>query len=249
MEKVNFQNSRGLNLVGDFYPADDDDRIVIMMHGFTGDRHEWGLFDRIAEELQVAGNSVLTFDFSGSGESDDDSLALDKQVEDFYAVVKYVKSRGFENIGLHGHSFGGLVALKGYSEDIAAMVLTAPVTNKVRYTWDKRYSAEQLAELREKGYITTLREEGVRKKFIIDKQMLKDREAVDPEEILPNVKCPVLILHGAEDERVPVDDSKEAINYLPLESELRIIPGANHKFEKYVDTIVGKTVLWFNKYL
>jgi len=248
MEKVNFKNSRGLNLVGDFYHADEN-RLIIMMHGFTGDRHEWGIFDKTAEELEVAGNSVLNFDFSGSGESDDDSLTLNKQVDDFYAALAYAKSRGFENIGLLGHSLGGLVALKGYSSDIGAMVLTAPVTNKVRYTWDKRYSSEQLSELSENGYITMLREEGVRKKFIIGKQMLKDRESVDPEGILPAVKCPVLIVHGAEDGRVPVDDSKNAVKYLPLESHLVIVDGADHKFKNKVDNFIEHTVLWFNEYL
>ena len=44
MKKIFFKNPRGLRLVGDIYPADSES-IIIMAHGFTGDRKEEGRFD------------------------------------------------------------------------------------------------------------------------------------------------------------------------------------------------------------
>ena len=41
MEKINFKNSKGLNLVGNLYTTECDS-VVIMSHGFTGDKSEWG---------------------------------------------------------------------------------------------------------------------------------------------------------------------------------------------------------------
>ncbi|MBN1644698.1 alpha/beta hydrolase [Candidatus Woesearchaeota archaeon] len=247
MERVIFKNSRGLNLVGNLYSASSK-TIIIMSHGFTGDKSEWGSFDKIAEALHKENYNVLAFDFSGSGESDDDSLTVDKEVDDLKSAIKYVKSRGFTKIGLFGHSLGGLVSLKNYNNDITTMVLTAPVTNKKENYGNKKFNSEQLKELEEKGYITKIRDKGIRRKIIIDKQMLKDRENVNQEELLKNIKCPVLIIHGDQDKSVPLEDSKNAMQYLSNESKLEIIPRATHGYD-FIDKFIEYTISWFTKYL
>jgi len=244
---VTFQNSRKLNLVGDFYPAAED-RVVIMMHGFTGDRHEWGKFDKTAQELAAAEYAVLNFDFSGSGESDDDSLTVAKEVDDANSAITYLQGKGFSKIGLLGLSLGGLVAAKACDERIKTIALWAPVTHPVEDP-RARYTAEQLQELDETGVITYKRDKGFRRTLSIDQQMLVDRKTVDPEALLSHIKCPVLIVHGSADNRVPLKGSKKAMHYLPLESRLVIISGADHRFEEHVDYFISTTVDWFDKYL
>lgn len=248
MEKISFKNARGLNLVGDFYSADSD-AIVIMSHGFTGDKSEWGRFDKTAEALNKQDYNVLNFDFSGSGESDDDSLSVDKQVDDLQSAIKYAQNRGLNEIGLLGLSLGGLISLKVYDERIKTMVLWAPVTDKIRYSWRQRYSPEQLQELEERGYIAKIRDKGIRRKIIIDKQMLKDREGVDQKSLSSKIKCPVLIIHGDEDDRVPLQDSKNAMKYLPKNSKLEIIAGADHDFTEQLSQFIDCSISWFRKYL
>lgn len=250
MEKVNFKNSRNLNLVGNLYPADSNS-IIIMAHGFTGDKSEWGRFAPTAEVLNKAGYNVLVFDFSGSGESDDDSLTVGKQVDDLNCAIKYVSDKGFKKIGLLGLSLGGLVSLKVHSpeKNIKTMVLWAPVTDKKENYAEKKFNPEELKELKEKGYITKIMEAGIRKKIIIDKQMVKDRESVNQKELLPHIDCPVLIIHGNQDESVPLEDSKSAIKYLSPESKLEIIHGADHQFSEQLDTIIELSINWFKRYL
>lgn len=251
MEKVSFKNSRNLNLVGNLHSADSNS-IIIMAHGFTGDKSEWGRFDKTAEAFNEAGYNVLAFDFSGSGESDDDSLTVGKQVDDLNCAIKFVLDKGFEDIGLLGLSLGGLVSLKTYSpeKNIETMVLWAPVTaKKENYVIKKKFSPEELKELREKGYITKIMEAGVRKKIIIDKQMIYDRETVDQKELLSNIDCPILIIHGNQDESVPLEDSKRAIKYLSPESKLEIIEEADHQFTEQLDTIISLTTNWFKQRL
>ena len=247
MEKVNFKNSRNLNLVGNFYSTDSGS-VIVMAHGFTGDKSEWGRFDKTAEALNKAGYNVLAFDFSGSGESDNDSLTVDKQVDDLNCAIRFVSDRGFKNIGLFGLSLGGLISLKVYSpeKNIKTMVLWAPVTAKKNNYAEQKFTAEEIKELKEKGYITKIREEGShRRVIIIDKQMIKDRESVNQKELLANIKCPVLIIHGDKDESVPLEDSKSAIKYLSSESKLEIIEGADHQFTKQLDAIINLTTNWF----
>jgi esterase/lipase len=146
-----------------------------MAHGFTGDKSEWGRFDKTAEVLNKSGYNVLAFDFSGSGESDDDSLTVDKQVDDLNCAINYVLDKGFKRIGLLGLSLGGFVSLKVYSAEksIKTMVLWAPVTDKKENYAEKKFNQEELKELKEKGYITKIMKAGVRRKIIIDKQMIE----------------------------------------------------------------------------
>lgn len=243
MERINVKNSRGLNLVGDLY-SDDNKSIIIMSHGFTGDRHEWGTFDKIAENFHKANFDVLTFDFSGSGESDDDSLTVGKQIDDLNSIIDFVKQKKYENIILLGLSLGGLISLNCYNPDIKAIIGMAPVTDKIDYEWKDRYSDEQMVELKDKGYITKVRDEGFRKIIIIDEQMLRDRENVVQEKLLENINCPVLIFHGDKDDRVPLDNSKKAIEILGANSKLDIIKGEGHHFRNSIDYVVNKTVDW-----
>jgi len=247
MYKVNFKNSRRINLVGNFYKAPSKS-VIIMCHGFTGDKSEWGRFDKAAQTFNKEKFNVLNFDFSGSGESENDSLTVDKQVDDLNSAIQFVLDKGFENIGLLGLSLGGLVSVKAYNPKIKTMVLWAPVTH-AKENYRSRFTEEQLEELDKKGYITKIRSKGIRKKIIIDKQMIIDREAVNQKKILSRVKCPVFIIHGDSDDRVPCQDSKNAIKYLSSESKLEIIKNADHGFIEQLDKIIKLSSNWFKKYL
>lgn len=90
MESTSFLNSRGLELTGDLYKSDSTTGVV-MSHGFTGDRTEWGYFDRIAEDLNEAGYNVFRFDFSGSGESGDNAITVEKEVDDLDSAIRYLE--------------------------------------------------------------------------------------------------------------------------------------------------------------
>lgn len=248
MERVIFQNSRNLNLIGNLYTSPSKS-IIVFSHGFTSDKTASGKYTKLAIILNELGYNVLTFDYSGCGESDDDTITLDKEVDDLNSAIKYVKSLGYENVSVCGSSLGGLVALKCTCSNLVTMVLWAPVTDKIKYTWDKRYSSEQLEELKEKGYITMIKEKRVRKIFMIDKQMLKDREQVNQKKVCNNVKVPVLIIHGTDDLNVPPNDSVSAMKHLPEGSKLEFIEGANHKFENHVDILIDLSKSWFSRHM
>jgi len=145
MEKVSFETPRednqNLELAGNYWEANSNTG-VIMAHGFTGDKSEWGYFDRIAEALNVAGYNVLAFDFAGSGESDDEPLRIDRQVQDLSVAKEYLESKGVDKIGLYAHSQGSLVSLRN-SDGVEAMVLTSPVTENLADYTDDRLSEEK----------------------------------------------------------------------------------------------------------
>lgn len=243
MERVTFKNSRNLTLVGNFYPASPQS-VIIMCHGFRSDKSSRGRFDRFANTFQRLGYSVLAFDFSGCGESDDDRLTLAKQVDDLRAAISYVKSRGYTRVALYGHSLGARVCLQSYNSDISTMVLTGAGTGPMKYNWEEHFTQEQLEELALKGYLT---EQTEKRTILIDQQMLLDFEQVDQEELLGNVKCPVLIVHGNadEEERSLCELTKQGMKWLLGSSRLEVIDGADHSFMEYLDQVEGLASRWF----
>ena len=96
MERVTFKNSRNLTLVGNLYTAVSD-KIIIMCHGFCSDKNSRGRFPRLANKFNEIGYNAFAFDFSGCGESDNDSLTMAKEVDDLKLAIAFIKSRGFDN--------------------------------------------------------------------------------------------------------------------------------------------------------
>ncbi|MXQ54959.1 alpha/beta hydrolase [Shimazuella alba] len=245
MEKVTFKNFRNLTLVGNFYPSSPEN-IIIMCHGFTSDKSSRGRFDRFANAFHQLGYSVLAFDFSGCGESDDERLTMTTRIDDLHAAISFVKSREFSRIALFGHSLGSRVCLECYTDQIATMVLTGALTGSMKYDWNNILTKEELQELKEKGYITKNQKH---RKVIIDKQMLIDFELVNQKELLTNVKCPVLIMNGDadEEERDLYKLSKHGMKWLPKDSKLELIQGATHSFTDRLPVIEKLATKWFLK--
>lgn len=243
IERVVFKNSRGLNLVGDFYQADSKS-IIVMSHGITSDRHADGKFDKIAPLLNKEGYNVLRFDFSGSGESDDDFLTESGEIDDLRSALRLVSDRGLTEIGLLGYSFGGLITSRCYDDNIKTIALWAPVTNAAENP-EAYYGQEGLKELAEFGFITRVRDNAVRNKTRISRQGFEEWKSVNQEQLLSRVKCETLIVHGNKDTRIPLIDSISAMKHLPSGSKLEIVEDADHHFDQQADTFINFTVDWF----
>jgi pimeloyl-ACP methyl ester carboxylesterase len=250
MPRVTFFNSRRLTLVGNFFPSTSA-ASVILAHGFTSDKSSRGRFARIAQALNDSAYNVLAFDFSGCGESDDDSLTVAKQVDDLRSAIAYVQSRGFRHIALWGHSLGSRICLQAYSPEVATLVLTGAATGPMYYRWEDYYSPEQLRKLVETGYLTVRLSEGPRREVVIEAQMLKDFGEFDQATVLSRIQCPVLIIHGDadEEERQLLELSRRGLHYLPGGSRLEIVHGANHSFMDQIDRVIELGQAWLLEHL
>jgi len=176
MERTSFPNSRGLELTGDLYKSDSTTGVV-MSHGFAGDRTEWGYFDKIAEDLNEAGRDILRFDFSGSGESYDDTITVEKEVDDLDSAIRYLEGQGVGSIGLYGHSLGGLVSLRNDRPIVDAMVLTSPATAATE-NYGVQMFGQDPSVTRENGRYVKHMERGPRSEIKIDPKIIEERRNV-----------------------------------------------------------------------
>lgn len=111
--------------------------LVVLCHGFTGNRGGDGHFGPLAEDLAEEGIASVRLDFAGCGDSTEPYTAytLDNMAADVNAVIGYMKqeynTRGAT--ALVGHSMGGrlaslypqISAQQGY-EQVSALVLWSP---------------------------------------------------------------------------------------------------------------------------
>ncbi|WP_027626368.1 alpha/beta hydrolase [Clostridium lundense] len=245
MERVVFTNSDNLTLVGNLYPSFSDS-IIIMCHGFLSNKYSRGRFENLIKAFNKSGFSALAFDFRGCGESDDDRLTVNKEVDDLKSAISFVKSKGYKKIALYGHSLGTLICLKSCTSEIITMVLSGALTDSMNYNWNEFFTKEQMQELKEKGYITEpTPDDEVREKILIDFELINQKE------LLNNIICPVLIIHGNNDdeEKLLCERSKKALSLLSTDSKLEIIPGANHSFLEHYDILINLANNWFVKHI
>lgn len=89
------------------------------------------------------------------------------------------------------------------------------------------------------------------KKIIDLGEELDGFELINKKELLEDIKCPVLIIHGNndEEENLLCEKSKAGIDLLSTDSKLMIIDGADHSFLGHLDIVIGKATGWFKEYL
>ncbi|MBA2175062.1 alpha/beta hydrolase [Halobacillus locisalis] len=245
MNQISFMNDSGITLRGVLQPASPD-KLVIMCHGFRGNRSSRGRFDRLATTFQNLGFSVLRFDFGGCGDSDDRPLTLAGETEDVRAALTYASRLGYDQIALYGHSLGARVSLEAFDPTLVkTMILTGAGTGPVSYDWSEEFTQEQLRELQQTGAFTHPVTDPYRTKIVITRQMLADFEQFNQKTLLSQVTCPTLIVHGTEGEEATLMPlTKQGMRWLPKGSRLEIIDGAPHDFLDYMDDIEQLTSAW-----
>ena len=80
--------------------------MVMLLHGFTGDKYNRPLTD-IADALEKKGVASIRFDFNGHGDSEGDfiNMTVLNEIEDARKVYEYVKGLDYvSDVSIAGHS-------------------------------------------------------------------------------------------------------------------------------------------------
>ena len=246
---------------------------VVVCHGFKGFM-EWGFFPQLAHLLASRGFTTVRFNFSGGGMKPGEDLVSDpeafahatfgKDVEEIEAVLEAVAdgriARGRvepELLGLFGHSRGGGAAIlaAARSDRLSALVTWSAVA-----TFD-RLSEEEKAGWRRHGSVPIVNAR-TGQELALDASVLEDLEAragdYDIEAAAGRRRAPWLIVHGEEDETVPVDEARRLagaarpVAYLEAIAEASHTFGAVHPFAGPTAPLIqalNMTQIWLRKYL
>ena len=85
--------------------------LVVLCHGFTGNRQGDGHFAPLAEDLAAHGIATVRLDFAGCGDSTEPYYTLANMAADVDSVIGYMQATyGTGKTALVGHSMGGRLA-------------------------------------------------------------------------------------------------------------------------------------------
>jgi esterase/lipase len=224
---------------------------VILCHGFTGNKFEWGRFPKTANKLNEAGFDALIFDFSGSGENKREPILLSKQIHDLEDVYNWVRKQGYEWISILGLSFGGLTALLTNLTDIKAYVFWAPafyMHESIKNYLSILFTSQDQSN--KESVILKLPNE--KEGLLIDRNFADEIERIKVENYLKKLIKPTLILQGTADSSVKLESTRKAFTFLPKDDHHKLIElkNATHNFTgKHLTNLIELTTNWLRKYV
>jgi alpha-beta hydrolase superfamily lysophospholipase len=205
VDRLRFEGATGAELAAVFHPAEPVGPggaargSLLVVHCFTCSK-DLHTMSRLARGLAANGFAVLRFDFTGLGESGGDfaETTLSTDVLDLRAALACLREHGPAPYGLVGHSMGGAAGLLAAAELPALRalaVLGAPCT------------AEHIRALLP-GVEPGGGEVEVRigeRSFPISPGFVDDLARHEVERRTAELGRPLLVLHGLEDQVVPVE--------------------------------------------
>ena len=240
--KVFFESSKGHRLCGILSKPSARGVVNILCHGFSSSK-ESKTNIRLEEVLKNSQISTFRLDFFGHGESEGkfEEITISEAADDVLSAVRFLKESGYVKIGLIGSSFGGLASLIAASRtrDISFLALKSPVSSYMGRLV-ARFDEKIIQSWKDKGILSVNTSEG--EELRLNYSFFEDAEKINVYACCEKITIPALIVHGSEDETVPVGQSRKASAHMK-NCRLEIIRGADHKytnpddFEKMLDLI------------
>jgi len=230
-EKLSFENSRGVKLLGILSSPSESKEIpiIVLCHGFATNKGSQTYLD-LEAAFNEKGIAIFRFDFLGHGESGGkfEDITILEALDDTLQAIKLVKEKGFSKVALFGSSFGGMAALLAAAKrpGIYVLALKAPVSDYLGKIMAEEDSVE-VSEWKKAGFI--MHESSRMGTQKLNYSFFEAAEKVSGFEAAKKIKVPTLIVHGDKDDVVPVEQSKKTASLIEG-CKLEIIEGAGHKF-------------------
>ncbi len=190
----------------------------------------------LADGLGQAGIPAMRISFSGNGASAGKFVdsTTSKEVADLGSVLDVVPNR---RVCYAGHSLGGAVGVLLSSQDsrISVLVSLAGMVHT------KAFAQREFGNvIPGQGFMWDEPACPLSQAFVDD--MARINSVVD---VAPQIKVPWLLVHGTEDDVVPIQDSYDIFRKANDPIELIEIKGANHVFAgEFTALMMEKAVSW-----
>ena len=224
-EVVRIPAARGLNLFAWFVPVDDAGPVpaVVLLHGWGGNA---STLLPAAQALHRGGYAVLLPESRNHGRSDHDGhSSLPRFAEDLDSALDWLAAQpGIDatRLAALGHSVGGAAVLLSASRrrDLAAVVSVSAFSHPEQVM--RRWLAARHVPYWPLGWLVNRH---------VERVIGKRFAAIAPVATLCRVSCPVLLVHGRQDIRVPPDDARRILSAKgPAHTELLELDGTHEAF-------------------
>jgi pimeloyl-ACP methyl ester carboxylesterase len=224
-EEVRFPTRKGRELFGWWVPApaggSEPPPTIILVHGWG---RNVGRMMQYIEELHPRGYHLLAFDLRGHGSSDADNYPnMLKFSQDIRAAIDFLETRSAGRpspVNVIGLSVGGAAAIHAAAMDsrICGVVTVGAFAHPVD---------AMRAEFHKRG-VPDFPLVWLLMVYLQIRMNIRFRE-IAPQNVIGRASGPFLLVHGEEDEVVPIDHGKRLRNAAdPLAANLLPLPGRGH---------------------
>jgi hypothetical protein len=230
-EKVYFTNSKGEKLCGVFSGPIYFERLIVLCHGFLTSKDSSTNLE-LTRLLNRANIATFRFDFYGHGESSGTTSQITptEAVDNLENAIKFVyENFSFAELGVCGSSFGGFISIIVASRDerIRRLALKSPVFNYYD-ALEILFGKEGLRRWKEMGFI--IFEDASGGAFRVGYDFYEDLKNFDTSKLSEKIKASTLIVHGTNDQLIPLPQSKNLYQHLRSEKRLEVVEGADHHY-------------------
>ncbi|MFZ1808995.1 MAG: bifunctional alpha/beta hydrolase/OsmC family protein [Cyclobacteriaceae bacterium] len=248
--KAKFKNKEGQELAARMeLPANGHPHsYAIFAHCFTCNKN-LNAIRNVVNNMTEAGFGVLSFDFTGLGESDGDfaDTNFSSNVEDIVAAADFLNSEYNAPSLLIGHSLGGAAVLFAADKikSIKAIATIGAPSNPEHVQHLIQSNVEEI----EKNGAAEVNIGG--RSFKIKKQFVDDLKKHTLPEVLKTLRKSLLIMHSPQDATVGIENAAEIYTVAHHPKSFISLDGADHLMTNKADSqYVGKVIAsWAERYL
>jgi pimeloyl-ACP methyl ester carboxylesterase len=235
--------------------------VVVLVHGLGGRSEEWL---NLASYFAKAGFRVYMPDLLGYGRSEKPADFSYSVPDEAGVVVGFLDALGLKQVNLGGWSMGGWIVqivASEHPERVKRLMLFDSAGISERPAWDTRlFMPATPAELDQLDALLMPHPPAVpgfvardilriskRRAWVIRRAlgtMITGRDVTD--NLLPELKMPVLIAWGAEDRITPLEQGEKMHRLVP-QSELDVFAGCGHMAPEQCTAQIGPKVVAFVK--
>lgn len=221
--------------------------IAIFAHGYKGFK-DFGAWSIIGDQMANNGIVFVRFNFSHNGVSIENPMEFEdlkafgennysKEVADLNTVIDYIYilSKSYSkwdenNISLIGHSRGGgmIILCAARNKKIRSIVTWAAISS----TYNRMPIGEELQQWKDNGvrYVLNGRtKQEMPHYYQFYKDLLENNVSLNIEAAAKLISIPWLIIHGDNDEAVPLEEAQQ-LHQWSSNSRIEIISNGSHTF-------------------
>lgn len=249
-KRVRFKNAEGADLAARIdFPLNGPPRAyAVFAHCFTCTKNLKAIA-AITSALTHKGLAVLRFDFTGLGESQGDfaDTNFSSNVSDLIAATEFVSSFYKAPQLLIGHSFGGTACLKA-ARDLPYVKAVVTIGSPAHPRHVAHLLEHARKEIEQTGAAEVLL---AGRPFLIKKQFLDDLENAHVEQVLPELRCALLVMHSPRDQVVGIENAAHIYKAARHPKSFISLDDADHMMSdprdsNYVGTVVAE---WADRYI
>lgn len=192
---------------------------VILFHGYGGNKSS--MLDKAEAFLELGYNTLLV-DFMGSGGSEGNQTTIGYlEAEQVKTCFNYLHKEGEQNIFLYGTSMGAVATMKAigdYNINPKGIIIECPFGSMYK-TVSARFKTMNAPTFPMAGLLVFWG--GIQNGFWAFNH--------NPTEYAKKINCPTLLLHGAKDEKVSMEEIQSIYNNLEGIKKLNVYEEAGHE--------------------